>query len=160
MRPIYRSAVTLLALTLLAGCASGRVQRSQAAVTTAVEQPMRDLSLIQDEVAPVLTEAAVKPYAAAAEPADCAALRASLAELEKALGPDVDQPAPRSDAMAGLAGDLVRGAVNLPFRGIVRRVTGAEHRDAAYRRAVLAGMVRRGYLKGQLAARACPPAAV
>ena len=36
----------------------------------------------------------------------------------------------------------------IPFRGIVREVSGANARRDAFNRAVTAGMVRRGYLKG------------
>jgi hypothetical protein len=148
-------AMVLLAAGALAGCAT-QAREGERNVGEAVQQPMRDLSLIRDAVPPSLTEAAVAPYANPAA-GDCAALRVRLVELDKALGPDVDTPAESSDAMVGLAGDLVRGAIGLPFRGVVRRVSGAEQRDAALRRAVLAGMVRRGYLKGRLAELSCPP---
>ena len=154
-----RCAMALLAAAALSACASSRAQKSETAVTSAVEQPMRDLSMIRDDVPPAIARAAAAPYGELGG-ADCAVLRADLAELDKALGPDVDSPAERSDAMAGLAGELVRGAVGLPFRGVVRRISGAEQREAAYRRAVLAGMVRRGYLKGRIAAQSCPPPAV
>jgi hypothetical protein len=148
--------MVLLAAGALAGCAT-QARHDRSDMSAAVEQPMRDLSLIRDELPPSLSQAAVAAYAA--PPAnDCPGLRAELTELDKALGPDIDTPAESSDAMAGLAGDLVRGALGLPFRGVVRRVTGAEQRDAAYRRAVLAGMVRRGYLKGRLADRSCSTA--
>jgi putative hemolysin len=148
-------ALVLLAAAALAGCAT-QARQGERDVGDAVQQPMRDLSLIRDMAPPSLTQAAVAPYAAPAA-VNCAALRGQLVELDTALGPDVDTPAESSDTMSGLAGDLVRGALGLPFRGIVRRVTGAEQRDAAYRRAVLAGMVRRGYLKGRLAEISCPP---
>jgi hypothetical protein len=57
---------------------------------------------------------------------------------------------------AGLVTDAVRGATALPFRGVIRRVTGAETRDKLRARAVLAGMTRRGFLKGWMQAGQCP----
>ena len=43
----------------------------------------------------------------------------------------------------------------LPFRGILREVTGAAENDRALRAAYTAGMVRRGFLKGLGLGRGC-----
>ncbi len=47
-------------------------------------------------------------------------------------------------------------ALDLPYRGILRRLTGADKRDRARTAAVLAGMVRRAWLKGLARNANCP----
>jgi hypothetical protein len=113
-------------------------------VGEAVVQPLADLSLLRADVSPELGAAAAEPYRPAA---DCGAIAAELADLDARLGPDVDAPA-RPATAAGFAGDVVTGAASLPFRGVVRRLSGAHKRDRAAAAVVLGAMVRRGYLKG------------
>ena len=60
--------------------------------------------------------------------------------------------------IAGRAG-AIRDAVGLPFRGVVRRLSGAEARDRELRAYVLAGIVRRAFLKGVAQAHDCPAVA-
>ena len=55
--------------------------------------------------------------------------------------------------MAGMASDVI------PFRGIVRQVTGAARHDEYVQAAILAGTARRAYLKGLGEARGCKPPA-
>jgi hypothetical protein len=129
----------------LAGCASRPMPPpGESGMANPIEQPFKDLSLIREVAPEVLVQAAAAPYRPAA---DCADLRAELARLDEALGPDVDR-LKAGDGLSGLVGDLIGGAVGVPFRGVVRKVTGAEARDRALKAAVLSGMVRRGYLKG------------
>jgi hypothetical protein len=136
----------------LAGCASQPMPPpGQSGMGDPIAQPFKDLSLIREVAPEVLVQAAAAPYRPAA---DCAALRAELAELDKALGPDVDR-VQAGDGLGGLVRDLISGAVGLPFRGVVRKVSGAEARDRALKAAVLSGMVRRGYLKGASAQLRC-----
>jgi len=157
----FPSALIIGSLALLAGCASEQMPPPDrdAGVERAVSQPIRDLSLIRDVAPPVLQRAAAGPYdAAGLEP--CAAAQAEVSELDAALGPDLGSEGKASGlTVEGLAGDLVGGAIGLPFRGVVRHITGAEQRDQALRTAVLSGMVRRAYLKGRMAVAGCalPP---
>lgn len=125
----------------------------------AATQPLRDLSVIREAAPEALQRAALTPYDTA-ELTDCKHARDELARLDAALGPDL-APGGKSAGVSvhGLAVDLVGGALGMPYRGLVRRVTGAETRDQALRTAVLAGMVRRGFVKGRLAMMACPPPA-
>jgi hypothetical protein len=131
-------------------------ERSGDAMGDAVSQPFKDLSLMRETTSPVLARAAKGPYAAE-DPVPCAAVAAEIAELDAALGPDLDA---RGEAETGAAEAIIfgalRGALDLPFRGIIRRVSGAEKRDRVQARAVLAGMVRRGFLKGLARAAGCP----
>jgi hypothetical protein len=161
MRPLIVPAA-LIALTLGA-CASQPMSKpgQDRGMSRAVEQPIRDLSLIREQAPPVLQHAVATPYDREHE-TSCASVIHELAELDDALGPDLQPRAKPGNGLSvgGLASDLVGGAIGLPFRGIVRQVTGAEERDRNLRAAVLAGMVRRGFLKGRLAEMTCEPPVV
>jgi hypothetical protein len=136
----------------LSGCASvSAPAQARDPVGEVVQQPFRDLSLVQEVAPPALAQAAADPYRRVSE---CGAVKAELAELDRTLGPDVDTVA-IEESGTGLAADLVSGMLDLPFRGLVRRVSGAEKRDAALRHAVASGMVRRGFLKGLAAQLDC-----
>jgi hypothetical protein len=137
---------------VLAGCTTvTQPSRPPDPLNAALTQPLQDLSVIQAQAPALLTRAATQPYQPAG---DCAAIGRERADLDAVLGPDVD--APQAEGRGGLAGAVVSGVAALPFRGVVRRITGAHKRDQAVAATVLAGMVRRGYLRGEAAGRACP----
>ncbi len=145
----------------LAGAAAAAEPAKPGAVGEAVTQPLRDLSLMRQDPAAVLMAARAAPYATP-EPATCAALAPRIAELDLALGHDLDDPSAMTslDSMAGaLVAGAIRDAVGLPFRGVVRRLSGAEARDRELRAYVLAGIVRRAFLKGVAQAHDCPAVA-
>jgi hypothetical protein len=161
MRPLF-VLTALIALTL-AACASQPMAKpgQDNGMSRAAEQPIRDLSLIREQAPPVLQHAVADPYDRE-QVKTCAAVIHELAQLDDALGPDLQTGAKPGNGLSvsGLASDLIGGAIGLPFRGIVRQVTGAEERDRNLRAAVLAGMVRRGFLKGRLAEMTCERSAV
>jgi hypothetical protein len=118
-------------------------------------QPLRDLNVVREQAPPVLQRAVEGPYDLA-RLKDCGSATAELTELDAALGPDVAPPGKHKDIdVGGLAGDVVGGALGMPYRGMVRWVTGAAARDELLRAAVLAGMVRRGFIKGRLSLMDC-----
>lgn len=159
MTALRRPLAVLCAVALLAGCATEPMPPpgEQADVSHSLGQPLRDLSLIREIAPEVLLRAAAAPYSLDGV-SDCAGTQAEIQRLDLALGPDL-QPAAKSEgvSVSGLAADLVSGAIGLPFRGVVRLMTGAQSREAALRAAVLAGMVRRGFLKGRLERMGCAP---
>lgn len=157
---IVKVSVALVALVAinLAACATGGGTRRETAdpMQDAVFQPFKDLGLMRDAAPDVLVRATAAPYAIDAS-ADCAALTASIAQLDDILGPDVDAMESDGDSVGlEIVSGAVRSALGLPFRGVIRRISGAEARERFRARAVLAGMVRRGYLKGLAHAAACP----
>jgi len=85
---------------------------------------------------------------------DCRALTSEIGDLDKALGPDLDltkgEDKSVSKKVSDMTFDLARGAVSgvIPFRGVVRYVTGAEKRAREINETLIAGTVRRSYLKG------------
>ncbi|MBS0332916.1 MAG: hypothetical protein JSS35_09125 [Proteobacteria bacterium] len=143
---------------VLTGCATRPMPPPQSGtdVGRSFEAPFRDLSLVREVAPEVLTRAAMSPYDLG-DVETCSGLSAEVARLDAALGPDLSPgPAAQGSTAEGLAGDLVSGAISLPFRSVVRRVSGAQAREVALRAAVLAGMVRRGFLKGRAGVLHCP----
>ncbi len=156
----YRSVFIALAFALSA-CASD----DQTRVTDAATSPLSDLNLIRTKIPPVLLEARKQPYAIPAE-ATCADLAAKVQELDAVLGPDLDAPAAASDA--GLVEQGTNEAKNaaigalrstsesiVPFRGWVRRLSGAERHSQEVAAAIVAGTVRRAFLKGLMVSKPC-----
>jgi hypothetical protein len=151
----------LAALLLLGACAS----KTQDSVQKAALTPFSDLNLVRAEVPAVLQAARSAPYALAAQP-ECEALRSEISALDEVLGPDLDQRA--SQDKPGLlerggeadqaAGKALVGAAEgaIPFRGWIRRLSGAERYERGVAAAITAGGIRRAFLKGVAAARACP----
>jgi hypothetical protein len=142
-----------LALALLAGCASGEQNVKDAATT-----PLTDLNVVRAEIPPVLVAAKKAPYAAPGDKS-CTALAADIQALDGALGADLDTPPTGANPslIEREAGDALRGAATdvIPFRGWVRRLTGAERYSREVAAAIAAGTIRRAYLKGLGAAAGC-----
>lgn len=153
-----RSSPALLAIAVaLTACAS----TSHDKVATAATTPLSDLNIVRAEIPEVLKAAAAVPYAMPAD-ASCAGLAAGIRALDEVLGPDLD--APHTAGNTGLLDrgeDAATGALQrtaegvIPFRGWVRKLTGAERYARQVSAAITAGGVRRGYLRGLAAAKAC-----
>jgi hypothetical protein len=135
----------------------------------AVSAPLRDVNLVRTKIPPVLLEAMKDPYARPPR-VNCAVLIAQVTPLDAALGEDLDAYPPEEDedlmdrgrraagraalgAVASAAQDLV------PFRGWVRKLSGAERHDRLVQTAITSGQVRRAYLKGLGESRGCNPPA-
>lgn len=152
----------LAAAVLLSACASS----SQDKVANAATTPLSDLNVVRADIPDVLRAASAAPYALPAD-ASCAGLAAAVRALDEVLGPDLDAP-----PVAGNPGlldrgeDAATGALQrtaegvIPFRGWVRKLSGAERYARHVSAAITAGGVRRGYLRGMAAAKACPAAPV
>lgn len=149
----HRIALIALVFTLSA-CASD----DQAKITDAATSPLSDLNLIRTKIPPVLLEARKQPYAIPPE-ATCADLTAKVQELDAVLGPDLDSPSAghesslveqgRSEAKNVAIGALRSTSESIvPFRGWVRRLSGAERHSREVAASIVAGTVRRAFLKG------------
>ncbi|MFN3514211.1 MAG: hypothetical protein ACK41C_14275 [Phenylobacterium sp.] len=170
-----RKVLLVLPVLALAGaCTTTRADGSPQVQTTseakresvegALTSPLRDVNLLRNKIPPVLLDAIPHPYERPA-PASCENIRYLVMTLNAALGPDLDEPDDNEEslmmrsrdtalgAMAGLASDII------PFRGWVRKLTGAEQHDRLVAEAITAGGVRRAYLKGLGEARGCNPPA-
>lgn len=156
MRP-HHLALTLAAILALTACASS----SQDKVANAATTPLSDLNVVRADIPDVLKAAAAAPYA---PPADlsCPALAAGIQALDEVLGPDLDAPAGKGgtgllergeDAATGALQRTAEGVI--PFRGWVRKLSGAERYARQVSAAITAGGVRRGFLRGLAVAKAC-----
>ncbi len=120
-------------------------------------QPGRDLGLDKDEIPPVLVKAVENPYAAPPS-RNCKGLATSMDELNAVLGPDFTVGRKANEGRAGKIAEAVgRAVVNsiIPFRGLVREISGAAPAERRLQAAVTAGIARRGYLRGIAAAKGC-----
>ena len=156
---------TVFAILLLAGCATPPKEQAapprsaaEKKLGDAVVAPLTDLNLVRDPIPPILALAQKAPYAIPAD-LSCMALGAEVAALDAALGDDLDTAdiaatLSLADRGAEAAGDAMISAVRsttegvIPFRGWVRKLSGAERYAKEATAAIAAGMVRRAYLKG------------
>ena len=124
-------------------------------IVDAAKTPLTDLNIGRDkEIPAVLQVATADPYTLKGL-GKCAQLSAAIAELDAALGPDIDLP--RSERARISEGRVARWAIAsfIPFRGLIREVTGANKQDELVGDAIQAGQTRRGFLKGVGLARKC-----
>lgn len=134
----------------------------QAAIT-----PLSDLNVVQEKIPEVLRHAKeVGPYAQP-EKIECTAVQDEISRLTAALGPDLDDPNTKgkaslldrgTDAAENYGVGFVRRTVEglVPFRSWVRKLTGAEKHSKEVAGAIMAGGVRRAYLKGMRQGMGCP----
>ena len=128
-------------------------------VADVITKPLADVNLKKREMPPELIAIRDHPYAADSL-TTCAAISTEIAKLNDALGPDFDEVEvdeegrKRKEDVANAAGGLVSSLI--PFRSLIREISGAGRADRDYREALYAGVVRRGYLKGLGQARNCP----
>jgi hypothetical protein len=140
-------------------------QLKRESVQGAATTPLRDLNVVRAKIPEVLLQAMDDPYARPPRTFKCAALAALIRPLDEVLGPDIDRlPVGDENLMdrgkssaLGVAGDLAAGAI--PFRGVVRKLSGAEAHDRLVQSAIIAGNVRRAYLKGLGESKGCMPPA-
>ena len=138
---------------------------AESAVGQAVTTPLSDLNLVQASIPAVLREANKSPYASPAD-TSCEHLAQQVQALDEVLGTDLD--APPTPGNPGLVergskevGNAAAGALKsaaegiVPFRGWVRKLSGAERYSKEVAAAIAAGTVRRAYLKGLGDARGC-----
>lgn len=180
LRHMTKSLMAVAVLLGLSACATTKNPDSEAprgatgqsgspgsdAVTQAVTSPLSDLNLVHAPIPAVLRTAAKSPYAVPADSSTCDTLAEEVKALDEVLGSDLDTPP--STANPGLVergakevGNAAVGALKntaeglVPFRGWVRKLTGAERYSKEVAAAIAAGTVRRAYLKGVGEARGC-----
>ncbi len=160
-----RCRCVLLAL-LLAGCASTPAShpgssRGPAAsgASNTLATPLRDANIGTSPIPPLLASALEAPYRLPTD-RSCAALAAKVKAFDEELGPDLDQEQSEDGNFIGdVASDTLQNTVEglIPFRGWLRKLSGAESAERKREAALRAGLVRRGYLRGLEAAEGCTP---
>lgn len=150
----------LFFMLAVSGCASTTYAHhvGDSRVHGAFEQPFRDVSVMRENPPDVLIHAATAPYDLPGD-GGCGAILDEIGALDAVLGPDLDAPnqprAQSSTDVSAFVSGAIGGVIGLPFRSIVRRLSGAETRAQAVGDAIFAGMVRRAFLKGVARAENC-----
>lgn len=150
----------MLVPLLLSGAAMAQEEKKDDTLDKAgniASQPVRDVGLDKDEIPPVLQKAVENPYAPPAS-RTCAAFNRSLGELNAVLGDDFTVGATANENRSGKIAEAVgKTIVNslIPFRGLVREISGAAPAERRLQAAVTAGVARRGYLRGMASAKSC-----
>ncbi len=120
-------------------------------------EPARDVGLQRVPIPPVLEAARADPYTLTGT-RNCAGIGRELRDLDGVLGPDFDAPPVRVGSRAGRIAEAGgRAVVNtiIPFRGVVRELSGSAEADRRMQAAVDAGIARRGFLRGLAQMRVC-----
>ena len=128
-----------------------------ATVADIAMQPAKDIGVKKTSIPPVLTAAEASPYSLS-DASNCTQMALALSELDEVLGADYTvERLPEENRAGKIAEAGGRAVVNsiIPFRGIVREVTGAAAADRAMASAVDAGIARRGFLRGLSTAQGC-----
>ncbi|WP_213982682.1 hypothetical protein [Sphingomonas sp. dw_22] len=154
--------ITPIGLALAIAVAAPAYAQDQKQTTTErageiATQPARDVGAVKTKVPPVLQRAAANPYSLDGL-SKCARIAAAVADLSAALGPDYEGRVDRKKSRKiKVTGDTVAGLI-VPFRGIVREVSGAASAQRELNAAIDAGFARRGFLRGVYQTRRCKPA--
>lgn len=154
-----RRILSTIAIAASAPAFAQGVAQPAPTVEDVITKPLADVNLKKREMPPELIAIRDHPYAAD-NLTSCAAIATEIDKLNTALGPDFDEvevdetSRKRREDVANAAGGLVSSLI--PFRSLIREISGAGRADRDYREALYAGVVRRGYLKGLGQARNCP----
>lgn len=120
----------------------------------AAATPVSDLNLKKGEIPQLLISAQERPYHLGGLER-CNQIAGAIRELDQLLGDDLDLP--QEDGQRVTAGRVAQAAVGsfIPFRGLIREVSGANTHERRMQAAIVAGIARRAFLKGYGQARGC-----
>jgi hypothetical protein len=149
----------LLCATPLSAAPPGEKEKSgNDAMGDAVSSPLADLNVKKNEIPPLLLEIRDEPYRVAGI-RTCNAIIAEVQKLDAVLGADIDRQEIDSKGRKRneTAAAVTKGVISslIPFRFLIREVTGARSAEQEYREAIYAGVIRRSFLKGYGQARRC-----
>ena len=158
MKMIITLACLLLAVPALAQDRTEPDKNTGDMMGDAVTQPLSDLNLKKKGVPPLLLEIKDNPYDIKGI-RTCRQIIAEVKRLDEVMGDDFDriEVNSRDKKRKTGAAEVTRGLISslIPFRALIREVSGARSSDNEYREAIYAGVVRRSYLKGLGTARRC-----
>lgn len=159
MRPVLATAVAAIIAAIaiapaLASAPDKPIAEKDVTARDVAATPVTDLNLRKGEIPPVLTSAMQQAYDLRGI-SNCQQIASAIGELDAELGDDVDLP--QTSERRTSSGRLAQSVVGsfIPFRGVIREMSGASGRDRTLQAAVLAGVARRAFLKGTGQARGC-----
>lgn len=152
-RPLLLATATMVLFSLPAQAQEG--VDPEPTIEDVAMTPLSDFNLSKDEIPEVLLTARQAPYAPPAS-GDCETLLVEVGNLDAVLGDDYDTAPPpdRGISATGVAQRVVGSFI--PFRGLIREISGARAHEAEFREAIAAGLMRRAYLKGRGQELGCP----
>lgn len=109
--------------------------------------PATDLNIKKNEIPQLLLAAEQRPYTLRGL-GTCSQIAAEIGQFDAVLGDDVDVPQTEGKRTSpGRVAQSVVGSL-IPFRGLIREISGANQQDRALQAAIIAGVARRSFLKG------------
>ena len=123
-----------------------------------VTSPLTDINLMKKDVPTVLVAALDNPYDLAGIKS-CVGFTTAIMDLDMALGDDIDvaQTKTTEEKLGNGAGAIAKSVIGsfIPFRSVIRQISGANAQQRAWDRALYAGSVRRAFLKGMGQSKGC-----
>lgn len=137
---------------------SERPRSTEQVAGDVVSQPVEDVGLDKKDIPENLLRIQEKPYSLVGIKT-CANIRSAIGDMDAVLGEDLDivNEASLDEKRKNTAGRVGGMLVNsiIPFRSVIREISGAAAHDRRYNAAVYAGVVRRSFLKGIGQQRGC-----
>lgn len=160
MHPFIFISISALALTAVPALArepeetDKRITDREINAVDVAKTPMTDLNIGNEDFPQLILDAQAKPYDLAGLQR-CSQISAVVSQFDAILGDDLDLP--QTEAMRVSPGRIAQSVVGsfIPFRGIIRELSGANDQRRRLQLAVEAGMTRRGFLKGIGQQRGC-----
>ena len=121
--------------------------------------PLSDLNVRKKDVPPALEMAMARPYDLSGIKS-CKGLTTAIMDLDVVLGDDIDVATGEKtddEKMGNCAGAIAKSVIGsfVPFRGVIRELSGANAQERQWDRALYAGAARRAFLKGMGEQRGC-----
>lgn len=158
--PLIGAAALMLAGPALAQTEPSKTQQIEQDAATVAKSPLKDVGVVKDKIPQVLIDARTGTYVLPS-PLTCKTIFDAVDALDAELAPDLDAPSTqiKSGMSATEIGETVVHGLT-PLRSWVRKLSGAEKNANEVQAAIMAGSIRRGYLKGLGLQLGCkPPAA-
>jgi hypothetical protein len=138
-------------LTAAPALAQTAVDPANVRAEDVVMSPLADVNLKKKEIPAVLKAALADPYDLSGIQS-CLGFATAITDLDVALGDDIDVAHEKTndEKMGNSAGAIAKSVIGsfIPFRGVIRELSGANAQQRAWERAIYAGSVRRAFLKG------------
>ncbi len=126
-----------------------------ASAVDVIATPAGDLNLRKNDIPQALLDAEAAPYDLRGL-RRCNQISAAVRRIDAVLGDDIDiaETAGRKLKVGKTAQSVVGSFI--PFRGLIREISGANEQERRLQSAIFAGTARRSFLKGVGLQRGCP----
>ena len=160
MRHLTCTSIGVLALFSAPAWGQTAVAPANVRAQDVAMSPLSDLTVRKKDVPVVLEAAMTKPYDLGGIKS-CKGLTTAIMDLDVALGDDIDVATGEKSNMENVgnsAGAIAKSVIGsfIPFRGVIREVSGANAQERLWDRALYAGTARRAFLKGIESSAAAP----